>query len=191
MLSVVTIPSSLISIGEYAFSGCANLVSAFVYADSANLTDYVFNNCPILADVVIATNTSYVTEDDGYAPKDEHNVFHDCPSISCVLVSKHENGGGVPSFSIMFGDEYISSITDVKLIDGITHFGYKSLANMSNLTGVLLGAQLSSLGKETFSNCTSLSTITIPEGVTTIGESVFEECTNLENFTIPSHIAIL
>ncbi|MBR5168627.1 MAG: leucine-rich repeat domain-containing protein [Salinivirgaceae bacterium] len=56
----------------------------------------------------------------------------------------------------------------------------------SNLTTVIIPNSIKSIGSNSFQYCTSLTSVDIPHSVTTIGNNVFSDCNNLASVSIGS-----
>ena len=96
-----------------------------------------------------------------------------------------------------------SSLTSIKIPDGVTSIGYNAFEGCDNLkpklliydkgtkcygwignkekcTDVVIPKGVTSIGASAFFDCSNLTSIDIPEGVTSIGEWAFRYCSNLE-----------
>ena len=76
--------------------------------------------------------------------------------------------------------EGCSSLTSIKIPEGVTSIGGSAFAGCSSLTSIKIPEGVTSIGEEAFLGCSSLTSIKIPEGVTSIGESAFYDCDSLE-----------
>ena len=92
--------------------------------------------------------------------------------------------GGIDSYAFT----YNTSITKLKIQEGITAINDYSFHGCYNLTSVSLPSTLTAIGQDAFSYCTSLTAFTIPNGVTWLGSNAFNECSSLKSVTIPNSV---
>ena len=167
-LTSITIPETIISIGNYAFYDCTMLTEINYNAKSANdltVYNYVFGNAG-RASEGITVNFGEGVE------KVPAMLFR--PSIASDVVEPN--------------------IIKVNFSSTITSIGANAFEDCHSLTSVTFGdnSKLTTIGSYAFSYCSSLTSIIIPEGVTSIGESAFDACYALAevynyspSFTVP------
>lgn len=79
-----------------------------------------------------------------------------------------------------FAFDGCSSLTSIKIPEGVTSIGNLAFEGCSSLTSINIPKDVMSIEGWAFSDCEKLTSIKIPEGVTSIGESAFEGCSNLD-----------
>ncbi len=79
-----------------------------------------------------------------------------------------------------FAFKECSSLTSIKIPEGVTSIGGSAFEGCSSLTSINIPESVTSIGKSAFSGCERLTGINIPESVTSIGGSAFERCSNLD-----------
>ena len=81
-----------------------------------------------------------------------------------------------------------TSLTKMRIPDGVTSIGSNAFDNCSSLTGITIPDGVTSIGNRAFNNCSRLTGITIPDGVTSIQSNVFRYCSSLTEITIPDGV---
>ena len=155
-LSSINIPSSVISIGDYAFSDCTNL-STVTFRDNSQLESigsYAFSDCTNLSSITIPSSVRSI----GYS------TFDYCINLSRVDITD------IDAWAMI---EFGSSL----------YYAYNLYLNGELVTEAEL-TTATKIGDLAFSSCTSLTSITIPSSVTSIGYSAFTRCTSLSEIYI-------
>ena len=78
LLTSVTIPSSVTSIGNEAFSGCASLTSVTIAASATSIPAYACRGCSSLASVTIPSSMMSI----------ENHAFAGCGSLNSVSIPR-------------------------------------------------------------------------------------------------------
>lgn len=186
----VTIPESVVFIGENAFSGCTSLPieNGIRYADcyaiettDKTLTDYtlkdsvrylgdnLFNGCKSMTTMTIPAGVTQI----GY------RTFYGCSSMTTVTLPENLKSIGNEAFY------NCSKLTAIDIPAGVTTIGNHAFYNCSALaSAITLGEGMTYLGEYAFYNCTVLKSINIPAGVESIGRYTFRECSSLSTVTL-------
>ena len=81
-----------------------------------------------------------------------------------------------------------SSVTGIRIPNGVTAIGESAFANCSKLTGISFPDSVTEIRNMAFQSCTGLKSISIPDGVKTISSLAFTSCSSLEDVHIPDSV---
>ena len=196
----VTIPGTVTTIKEYAFSGCKN--GLFVYitdlAAWCNITfandtsNPLYNHGDLYLNGILATNLDIpegVQSINAYA-------FYNCNSLASINIPSTITTINNKAF---YGCNNCLSvyITDLAAWCNITFVGDTSnpLYNEGGLylNGILvteldIPEGVESIKAYAFYHCKSIASINIPSTVTSLGYCAFSGCSNITSITVPSSV---
>ena len=122
-LTSVTIPDSVTTIGERAFFRCTSLTSVTIGSGVTTIGEYAFESCSSLTSVTIGSGVTTI----GYA------AFGSCSSLTSVTIPNSVTTIGEWAF------ESCRSLTSVTIGNGVTTIGYSAFNDCSSLTDVYYG----------------------------------------------------
>ncbi len=160
----ITIPNSVTSIGDEAFSYCSSLTSVTIPNSVTSIEEKAFASCSSITSVTIPNSVTSIGDE----------AFSYCSSITSVTIPNSVTSIGEGAFY------YCSNLTSITIPNSVTSIGKYAFTNCSSLTSVTIPNSVTSIGYEAFASCSSLTSVTIPNSVTSIGERAFSSCENLE-----------
>jgi ketosteroid isomerase-like protein len=182
-LTSVTIPNTVTSIGSRAFESCANLTGITIPNSVTSIGSQAFNGCTSLTDITIPTSVTNIGT----------GAFSGCTKLTAINVDNANN-----AYSSQDGVLYNKDKTTLIKYPNVKTGAFTIPASVTNigsafygctgLTSVTIPASVTSIGDGAFSGCTGLTSVTIGNGVTSIGESAFQNCTSLTGITIPDNV---
>ncbi len=177
-LTEITIPATVETIGEGAFSGIANV------------------NYP-------ANGTAADVNDDNWGASTRNGVVDGDFVFNAdrtVLVKYIGDGEEVviPSTVTEIADEAFIDCDYVETVDfsqatGLTTIGVRAFTYCYALTSITIPASVETIGDEAFSECNYLKTVDLSSatGLTTIGDYAFANCDVLQQITILASVEII
>ena len=134
-----TIPNSVTSIGDWAFSNCSALTSLNIPNSVTSIGQSAFNNCSGLLSISIPNSIMTI----------EDWTFNGCSSLSSITIPNSVTIIGNGAFSS-------SGLISITIPDGVTSIGQGVLYNCMQLSSVTLPNSLTSIGDEAFYISSSL-----------------------------------
>ena len=173
-ITSITIPLSVISIEDYAFSHCQQLTEITIPGSVSTIGHQAFYECSALQKAVLAKGVKSIGS----------QAFYHCYKMTEV---------SLPSSLISIGSSAFSScsaLASVVIPEQITTIEGGTFSSCSSLKEVTLPNNLQTIGNSAFSGC-GFTHIDIPNSVTTLEASVFSSCKYLTSITLPDNITII
>jgi len=189
-----TVPSSVTTIGEYAFTGSFNLTDIIISDNVMTIDSSAFSECGNLKNATIGNGVITIGE----------GAFRWCDSLENVSIGNNVKSIKIDAFRGCY------SLVSISIPDSVTDIGDFAFMNCDNLTSVTIPDSVTTIGEVAFGYCDNLKNIivasdnkyytsdsdgilfnkdktelvqypigstktsyTIPESVTTIGDSAF------------------
>ncbi|HLN71848.1 MAG TPA: leucine-rich repeat protein [Prolixibacteraceae bacterium] len=202
-LTTIVFPSSLSSIGIYAFTGCGRLTNVKIPSSVAIIGEHAFADCNDLTTVTIPSSVTSI---------EKYTFFH-CSGLSNVKIPSSVTSIGACAFSFCSGLTTVtipSSVTSIRdeaftasnglitvdsnnpnysSLDGVLYNKSRTVlihCPTSKIESFIIPSSVTSIGNAAFNGCRGLTTVTIPSSVASIGASAFVNCNGLTSIITSS-----
>lgn len=174
-LTSVSLPSTIETIGSYAFGYCSRLEELTMPDTVTSIDSYAFYYCSSLHSTIQLIGTEIAS-----------NAFTGCKSVTVMNFSVREDG--MLSLSRMYGG--VKNVKVPASVAGrlVTEIGREAFSTRTSLQTVELPQTVTVIGQSAFYYCSALQYIILPEHVTSIGPSAFYNCSALESVNFPESI---
>ncbi|MBS1416541.1 MAG: leucine-rich repeat protein [Clostridia bacterium] len=165
--------SALQSIGNGAFTNCLSLKKINLPLGVTSYGTYLFANCASLEEITLPADMKTLP----------NYTFDKCTSLSSVIMPEGLTTIGRYAFR---GCTSLSGI-DISNVKTINTYAF----TQSGLTSITIPTTITTIGNYLFNGCSKLATINWHDNITSIGTSVFKDCVLLSNVVLPSGLKTL
>ena len=139
----VTIPESVITIGEKAFLFCTNLTTVSLSNGILSIDDYAFYGCKSLISIDIPNSVMTIGE----------FAFHDCSGLTSITIGNSVTDIGAAAFRNCVG------LTSIAIPSSVNMIRESLFEGCSSLTSVFIGSGITRISDKVFKDCLKLNVI--------------------------------
>ena len=181
LITDLTIPDGVTSIGDYTFYGCSKLTSITIPGSVTSIGGSAFYFCRGLTSITIPVGVTSIG----------NSAFYYCSRLTSVTI-----GNGVTSIGdyAFYGCSKLTSIYITDLTAWCKIVGLGNLMQVTSnknlylngklITDLTIPVDVTSIGNSAFYGCSKLTSITIPDSVTSICDGAFIRCGGLTSIYI-------
>ncbi len=136
-----TIPNSVTSIGNSAFSDCDSLIGVVIPNSVTSIGNSAFYHCESLTSITIPESVVSIGD----------SAFRYCESLTSITI---------PESVVSIGDStfyYCRSLTSITIPESVTSIGESAFAKCDSLTSVVIPKSVTSIGVYAFKDCKLLT----------------------------------
>lgn len=162
-ITSISIPDTVVSVGEAAFYGCSELQSVNIPDSITEICDSTFGHCWALDNIKLPDGIKKIGD----------KAFEYCSSIRKIEIPV-----GVSEINTgTFRD--CRSLEKIEFAGTITKIDNEAFSDCHMLKNIALPYEPMSIGYRAFYNCVSLTDIRLPANVSGFDYSTFSRCKNL------------
>lgn len=175
-ITAVTLPETLVTVGQYAFAECDGLVSVRLPNSVKNLERGAFYICRNLREVLLSAAMTEITG----------SCFEGCVSLTDVSVPYYVATIGGAAF------KGCTALKNVTFPNGLDKISDSAFENCTALTSLAIPARMTTIGNESFKNCTSLTSLVFVANsrLSSVG-SRFLEGSAVQVLELPESVTVL
>ncbi len=141
----ITIPNSVTTIGEGAFSYCSNLTNFTIPESVTSIGNEAFRDCSSLTTITIPSNLTSIS----------YRMFLNCNNLTSITIPNNVISIGESAFSSC------TSLTTITIPNSVTSIGDWAFAYCSRLTEIDITNSVTTISSSAFVDCPALETITV------------------------------
>ena len=181
-LTNIDIPNSVTYIGGGAFYGCINLNSIVFPTSVTAIYGNAFHFCTSLTSVNIPNTVVYIGE----------GAFSACSSMQSITVASdntnYDSRNNCNAIIETASNTLIAGCNSTSIPSTVTAIGYCAFESCPGLTSLTLPDAVVSIGIMAFGGCDNLSSISFPKSISTIDNDAFSGCRSLTSVVIPQSL---
>lgn len=170
-IKTVSLPTTVVSIGEEAFSYCKNLKSINIPKSVKNIGECAFGDCKNLKKITIPGTVKTI----------KYGTFIYCDKLKKVKLKKGIITIGKDAFS------YCSKLESINLPNTITTIK-DAFVDCKSLKKINLPKKIKAIKGFSFAGCEKLKSVSFSKKIEKIGEYAFINCKTLKKVSIPKNV---
>lgn len=168
-LTAVTLPSTLVTVGNRAFKGCTGLTSIIIPPSVLSIQGGAFMDCTALTSISLPSSVTYLGKE----------AFYGCSGLVNADLSV--------SLTLIREKTFFecTSLTDIKLPPALRSIGYRAFYGCNQLSNLAFPSSLITIQGSAFEGCTALQALAFSSSFTGIHAQAFQGCISLASLSLP------
>ena len=173
-----TIPSSVTSIGLYAFCG-SGLTSLTIPNGVTSIGHGAFRECSSLASIFIPSSVTSIGDDDTWAGE----IFHSCSVLTSITVEEDnpvfDSRDNCNAIIKTATNTLMAGCKNTRIPSTVTSIADEAFFCSYGLTSVMIPSSVTSIGNDAFANCSDLTAVKVVNSTPIdISSDTFENTAN-------------
>ena len=168
LIETVVLPSSVTSIGEYAFANCTALENFTFPPNLASISTSAFSGCASLPAIILPNSCRTIG----------NNAFYQCTSATVIRVSSGISNIASSAF------RGCTAATSVTIPQGVASIAASAFQDCTRLTSVEIPSTVTSIFQYAFQGCSALQTVRIL-GTPTMHSTTFRNDSAITDIYVP------
>jgi len=179
-LESITLPASIISIGNNAFTACNVLSSVNIPSNVQTIGYQVFSSCPSLTTIAIPASVTSI----GWG------VFQGCIGLESLTVASdnpYYSDGGCNAIIREYSATnhiIIAACKNTVIPDNVTSINEYAFAGLTPIESINIPNSVVTIGPRAFTGCSGLTSVVMGSGIRNINDYAFLGCTSLQSLTV-------
>lgn len=192
----ITIPETVVEIGNLAFGSCSNLEEVIIEENSklTTIKEDAFLYCDKIKTIVLPSSLKTIEKNAfGKIEGIENVYFNGTIDDFCKIEFADSNANPLrvaEKFYVKDENNQYYQVTDLIIPNTVTSIGDYQFFGCSFLTEVFIPDSVTSIGAYAFSECKNLESIEISNSVTSIASFAFKYCSKLKEVIFEENIKI-
>ena len=202
-----TIPASVTSIGERAFSDCTGLTALIIHENMTSIGEAAFSGCTSLMTITSNLDEPFAISNNTFSTNTYQNATVTVPAGTkpiyqntdgwnnfMYIVEKEMKDGEIFTDKTVEGVIMVFKVINAKnktcQVEGTSSSAAidKTTTGSVTIPETAKGCTVTSISSYAFYNCSGITSVTIPNTVLSIGEYAFSWCHGLTSVIIPNSV---
>ena len=174
----VVIPNCVTTIKRYAFAGCTYLESITIPYSVKSIGDCAFSCCSSLSAIVVDSQNMV------YDSRNNCNAIIETATNTLIVGCKNTIIPNSVKSIGQYAFRGCSSLTSITIPNSVIYINDCAFQECKSLQSIVIPNSVKSIGDCAFSDCLSLKSITIPNSVISIGVDALPNCSSLTTIKV-------